>query len=160
MRSAALLALLVAGCGGSTGGQNAGIGTNELARLSTPEVEPEVDAQLAARPQPLAGADLQREGMPNPVCDFSSGGHVLLAATAADAIARIDGRLLHFNHSIPLGATGGFLEDRQISISVGRTSETDPETGDSGRWAGRITVTNRRARARVELNGVWRCGVG
>lgn len=158
MRTAAVLALLLAGCGGSPAGRNAGISTNQIERLSTPEVEPTVDPQIAARPQPLAGADLEREGMPRPACDFRNGGHVLLAATSSDAIARINGRLLHFNHSSPVGPTGGFFEDRQLSISVGRTTETDPETGNAGRWPARITITNRRAHARVELNGVWRCG--
>ena len=46
---------------------------------------------------------------------------MLLAATPSDAIARIGGQLLHFAHAAPVGPSGGFFEDRQTSISVGRT---------------------------------------
>ncbi|HKR25293.1 MAG TPA: hypothetical protein VJS15_08550, partial [Allosphingosinicella sp.] len=72
-----------------------------------------------------------------------------------DAIARIEGRLLHFTHSSPIGPTGGFFEDRQLSISIGRVGEAPLEGVDS--WPARITVTNRRGEARSELSGVWRC---
>ena len=79
---------------------------------------------------------------------------MLLAATAGDAIARINGRLLHLTHAAPMGPSGGFFEDRQISISVGRVGETG---ADAGSWPARITVTNRRAEAQIEYDGVWRC---
>jgi hypothetical protein len=155
MRAAGALSLLLAGCGGGPVGENAGVTANQLERLATarPEVAP--DPQLPARPQPLARADLEGAGMPQPACDFSKNGHVLLAATASDAIARVDGRLTHFNHSSPVGPTGGFFEDRQLSISVGRVAET---TGRAGRWTARMTATNRRANAQVEIVGTWRCG--
>jgi hypothetical protein len=158
MRPALALALLLAGCGGGPEGENARVDANQIARLSTPEHEPVVDPQLLARPQPLGIADLEAEGMPNPTCDFTADGRRLLAATAADAIAKINGRIYHFNHSSPAGPTGGFFEDRQLSISVGRTGAIDPVDAQTGRWAGRISVSNRRADARVELSGVWRCG--
>jgi hypothetical protein len=96
--------------------------------------------------------------MPRPTCDFRNDGHVLLAATPSDALARINGRLYHFNHSSPVAPTGGAFEDRQFSISVGRTAETSAETGRVGRWPARMRVTNRRARAQVDVEGVWRCG--
>jgi hypothetical protein len=57
-----------------------------------------------------------------------------------------------------VGPTGGFFEDRRVSISVGRTGEVAPAAGAAGPWRARITVTNRRANAQVELDGVWRCG--
>ena len=79
----------------------------------------------------------------------------MLAATASDAIARVNGRLYHFNHSSPIGPTGGFFEDRQLSISIGRVADT---TGRAGRGTARMTVTNRRANAQVEIVGTWRCG--
>ena len=158
MRAAAALALLLAGCGGGLDGENAKVDANQIARLSTPEKAPTVDPQLLARPQPLGIADLEAEGMPAPACDFTANGRRLLAATASDALARINGRIYHFNHSSPVGATGGFFEDRQLSISVGRIGEIDPDDAGEGHWPARITVTNRRADARVELDGVWRCG--
>lgn len=150
-----LLLLPIAGCGGGPGGENAGITANQLERLAKAKPEDIPDPQLAARPQSLVRADLEGAGMARPVCDFSKNGHMLLAATASDAIARIDGRLYHFNHSSPVGPTGGFFEDRQLSISVGRVAET---TGRAGRWTARMTVTNRRANAQVEIVGTWRCG--
>jgi hypothetical protein len=158
MRPAGAILLLLAGCGGGSGDGNTGVTVNQLKQLSTPREGPVVDLQVAARPQPLSGADLRREGMERPACDFRTDGHVLLAATPSDAIARINGRLYHFNHSSPVGPTGGFFEDRQLSISVGRTAETATEAGDSGRWPARLIVTNRRANAQVRLDGVWRCG--
>ncbi|HVQ07419.1 MAG TPA: hypothetical protein VMS43_03185 [Allosphingosinicella sp.] len=155
MRAAGALLLLLAACGGGPGGENAGITTNQLEWLATARPEPVADSQLAARPQALARADLEGAGMPQPACDFSKNGHMLLATTPGDAIARIDGRLYHFSHSSPAGPTGGFFEDRQLSISVGRVAET---TGRAGRWTARMTVTNRRPNAQVEIVGTWRCG--
>ena len=38
-----------------------------------------------------------------------------------------------------------------MSISVGRTGEVAPGAGAAGAWPARITVTNRRADAQVEL---------
>lgn len=155
MRAVAISLLLLAGCGGGTGSENAGISTNQLERLATARPEPATDRQLAARPQPLVPADLEGAGMARPTCDFSKTGHMLLAATPSDAIARVDGRLYHFNHSSPIGPTGGFFEDRQLSISIGRVADT---TSRAGRWTARMTVSNRRANAQVEIFGTWRCG--
>jgi len=155
MRAAGVLLLLLAGCGGGPDGGNAEITTNQLERLATARAEPVVDRQRAARPQPLLRADLEGAAMARPACDFSKTGHMLLAVTADDAIARIDGRLYHFNHSSPAGPTGGYFEDRQLSISIGRVADT---TGRTGRWTARMTSTNRRANAQVEIVGTWRCG--
>jgi hypothetical protein len=155
MRPAAALLLLLAGCGGGPVGENAAITTNQLERLATARPEPVPDPQIPARPQSLLRADLEGAAMGQPACDFSKNGHMLLAATPGDAIARIDGRLYHFSHTSPVGPTGGFFEDRQLSISVGRVAET---TGRIGRWTARMTVTNRRPSAQVEIVGTWRCG--
>lgn len=155
MRGAAGLLLALAGCGGGPVGDNAGVTANQLQRLATARPEAVPDPQLAARPQPLVRADLEGAGMARPACDFGKNGHMLLAVTPDDAVARIDGRLYHFSHSSPFGPTGGFFEDRQLSISVGRVAET---TGRAGRWTARMTVTNRRPNAQVEIVGTWRCG--
>ena len=53
-----------------------------------------------------------------------------------------------------MGPSGGYFEDRQLSVSVGRIGEA---TADTGRWPARIVITNRRAEAQIELDGVWRC---
>jgi hypothetical protein len=154
MRAAALLALLATGCGG--GGDDRNVSTDQIERLATPKKEEKADPQAGARLQPLTLADLDAAGMPDPACDFSRAGVVLVAATSDDAIARIGGRLLHLNHSSPIEPTGGFFEDRQVSVSIGRIAEAQP-VGEGGGWPARIIVTNRRAAAQTELGGLWRC---
>jgi hypothetical protein len=158
MRIVAAIALLLpAACGEGDHAGNRGPSENQIARLSTPKVE-EVDRQAPARMQPLEPADLAQAGLADPVCDFSRDGRMLFAVSAADAVARVGGTLLHFAHSGPLGPTGGFFEDRQVSISVGRVGEMPPgDNAAAGIAPARITVTNRRADAQTELEGVWRC---
>jgi hypothetical protein len=157
MRAGLALCLLLAGCGHEAPIANGGANEAQIQRLSTPR-QVVVDTQAAARLHPLLPADLAQAGMAAPPCDFSRDGRVLLAVSPSDAIARVAGMLLHFAHSSPVGPTGGFFEDRQVSISVGRIGQLIPGQGTAGSWPGRITVTNRRARAQIELDGVWRCG--
>lgn len=157
MRRALALCLILAGCSREVPVSNGGANEAEIQRLSTPK-EVVVDTQAPARLQPLTLDDLDRAGMTAPPCDFSRDGQMLLAVTSQDAIARVTGTLRHFAHSSPAGPTGGFFEDRQVSISVGRVGEVVPGEGAAGSWPGRITVTNRRAHAQIELDGVWRCG--
>jgi hypothetical protein len=155
MRLALALALLLAGCGEPPmASDNEGASANQIARLSTPK-EVRVDPQASVRLEPLGLAELDAAGMPLPACDFASGGRTLFAASSADAIARIEGRLFHFTHSSPIGPTGGFFEDRQISISVGRVGETPLAGADE--WPARLIVTNRRTGAQAQRSGVWRC---
>jgi len=151
------LCLLLAGCSKEVPVSNGGANETEIRRLSTPKEEV-VDTQAAARVRPLTLADLDQAGMQTPLCDFSRDGRMLLAVSTGDALAHVGGTLRHFAHSSPAGPTGGFFEDRQVSISVGRVGEIAPGEADAGSWPGRITVTNRRARAQIELDGVWRCG--
>jgi hypothetical protein len=156
MRAAAAIALLLAGCGQSGEGPRGGASENQIERLATPQKE-EIDPQAAARIEPLGPEELAALGAS--ACGFSRGGRVLLAATESDAIARVAGALRHFTHSGPVGPTGGFFEDRHLSISVGRTGEAPAGEGEAGSWPGRITITNRRANAQVRLDGVWRCAI-
>jgi hypothetical protein len=157
-RAAALLALTVAGCGPrGPVDDNRHVTANQIERLATLKAEI-TDPQAPARLQPLVLADLASAGIAEPACDFTRDGRMLLAVSAADAVARVAGTLHHFAHASPAGPTGGFFEDRQISVSVGRTGEIAPGEGAAGSWPGRITVTNRRAEAQIELDGVWRCG--
>lgn len=154
MRALAAPLLLLAGCGAGPANE-ASPAANQIERLSTPETEPETDPLASARLQPLEPGDVTHEGLAGPGCQFSIGGAVVLAANAEDAVARIGGETLHFTHSAPVGPSGGFFEDRQVSISVGRTGTPARDTIGA---PGRIAVTNRRTGARFEQNGIWRCG--
>lgn len=157
MRAGLSLCLVLAGCGSEAPVPKGRADEAQIQRLSTPK-QVVVDTEAAARLQPLTRADLEQAGMASPLCDFSRDGRMLLAVSAEDAIARVAGSLRHFAHSSPAGPTGGFFEDRQISISVGRAGAVAPGEGGNGGWPGRITATNRRARAQAELDGIWRCG--
>ena len=160
MRLAVPLVLLaLAACGGRDDGAGTRVDANQIERLARPKEEPKAaDPQITARPQPLTGADLRGAGMPDPPrCDFSSDGHRLFAAQGGDAIARIENQLLHFDQTSPASATGTFVTDRELSISIGRTDTIDPGGTGDDRWPARLTATNRRTHARLELTGTWRC---
>ena len=156
---AAGAALLLAGCGsaGDDGGAEGAATTNQIARLSTPEEEKQ-DPEATVRLQPITLADLDREGMIGAGCDFSREGQMLLASVGSDAVVKQSGEIRHMIHSAPVGPTGGFFEDRHLSISVGRTTEDAAAANETHAWPARITVTNRRAEIQRELQGVWTCG--
>ena len=161
MRAALPLALiLLCGCGArDILGENKGVTAEQLANLSTPQVETE-DRSPSVRLQPLVPADLVGDDPVGAGCDFTREGQLFLAASRSDAIARIDGRLLHLVHSSPANATGAFFEDRRLSISIGRRPDAagaTPAPGEAGGWPARLTVTNRRTQAQSEMDGVWRC---
>ncbi len=156
MRALGLAVLLLAGCGADDVGEGNAT-ANQIERLSIPNQQPVADPNVSARLQPISPGDVTREGLGGPGCAFGSGGTMLLAATGEDAIARIAGALRHFTHSAPVGPSGGFFEDRQTSVSVGRTDAGDVAPNAAAGWPARITVTNRRTGAQVELEGVWRC---
>ena len=155
----AFAALALAACGGGPSGGGAKVDTNQLERLSHPKVVPHEDPQISARPQPVSGTDLRTASMPDrPRCEFTADGRRLFVAHGGDSIARINGTLFHFDQTSPAGPTGTYVSDRHLSISIGRTDVIDPGgTGDDRRPA-RLTATNRRTRAQVELTGTWRCG--
>jgi hypothetical protein len=151
-----LLALLAAGCG-SAGDEPAGnpADTNQIERLATPRVE-KADPQASVRLQAITEADVHGEGMAGAGCRFVRDGRMLLASAGSDALIRIAGELRHLIHSAPVGPTGGFFEDRQLSVSVGRDRDA-PVAGGSPSGPARITITNRRTEAQIELRGVWTC---
>jgi hypothetical protein len=174
MRRGPVLAalLLLAGCGSAGETANGAADANQIERLAKPRVE-KSDPRATARLQRLTREDLEREGLLGAGCSFSRDGQLLLAVVGSDALVRIAGQRRHLIHSAPAGATGGFFEDRQIAISVGRTDEGDgpPDTGSGpGQgtgsapapaggtgWPARLKVVNRRTEAEVELRGVWTC---
>ena len=158
MRALFVLSMLLAGCGERGAVGNQGPSENQLARLAVPKQEV-VDTQAPARLQPLELTDLDQAGLTEPDCDFSRDGRMLFAISSADAVAKIGGAVRHFAHASPAGPTGGFFEDRQMSVSVGRIGDVPPGERGAGSWPARITATNRRAEARIALEGVWRCGM-
>ena len=159
-----LAAVLLAGCGSAGERGNGAADANQIERLAKPRVDKH-DPRATARLQRLTREDLEREGLLGAGCAFSRDGQMLLAVVGSDALVRIAGQRRHLIHSAPAGATGGFFEDRQIAISVGRTDEGDAppdsgsgpaRTGGAG-WPARLKVVNRRTEAEVELRGVWTC---
>ena len=149
--------LLLAGCDRGEGQPEGTANANQIERLSTP-VEQTEDPRATVRLEPLSAADLEREGLLGAGCLFTVGDKRLLAAVGGDAVVRIQGEIRHLVHSAPAGATGGFFEDRQLSVSVGRASESGIAVEEGMRWPARITVTNRRAEIEVEQAGAWTCG--
>ena len=151
-----LLVMPLAACGGG-GETSANVSANQIERLATPRVV-KADPRASARLQPLTPADLEREGLIGAGCDFSNEGRLLLAAVDSNAIVRIQGEMRHLVHSAPVGPTGGFFEDRQLSVSVGRSSEEGMRRGEVTSWPARITVTNRRTEVQQQMTGLWTCG--
>jgi hypothetical protein len=149
MRTLAAFALvLLAGCSGADRDDEAP-DTNEIRRLSTPTNAAAVDNSVSASIEPLRPEDLSGFGEGAALCRFLRNNQLFVAAAPDDAVARIAGALRHFVQTTPPGATGVFLEDRQVSISIGRT--------DSGGVAARLTVTNRRTGVQERWAGDWRC---
>jgi hypothetical protein len=148
MRPFALAALaLLAGCGGGEEApENRGIGTEQIRRVSTPPNLIKQDPTAAIAIQPLTPIE---SALVSPGCRFVRNGHTLVVATGGDAIARIAGSLRHFVQTAPVTASGIFLEDRQVSISIGRTAAE----GD----AAMLRITNRTNAAQRDWAGTWSC---
>lgn len=136
MRAWPLLCLVLAACGAADGNNAT---TDQIERLSTPENLVE-DVSNSARLEPLGAAS-------DADCTFSGDGGTLLAVSGGIGSVRLNGAPRDLVPSGPVGPSGGFFEDRQVSVSVGRTGEGD-----------RLTVTNRRTEVQQQISGVWRCG--
>ena len=150
--------LLLLGCEDGLVSEDKGVTTNQIEKVSTPEEEEARPRDLVERLQPITREDLEREGLIGAGCDFSSEGRLLLVAVADGALVRFGPNLVHLVGAGPVGPTGGFFEDRQVSVSVGRLSENGTTADESSSWPARAIVTNRRTEVENELRGVWTCG--
>ena len=126
---------------------NQAVSTEQIERVSTPKNEV-ADVGRAARLEPLSGAEIAEVGREGS-CIFSRGPDILLVAAGSNAIARVAGEARHFVQSAPVEPTGGFFEDRQVSVSIGRVGAEGP--------AARATTTNRRSETSEEVSGTWIC---
>ena len=155
VRPAALLAALtLAACGSP---DPAALDRNQLERIAAEENRAEpVDPTVLL--QPLDDGDVAAAGLQGERCAFRSAeGARLLAAAGDAAVARIGGDVVHLVASGPVGPSGGFFEERQASVSVGRSRAPDDEAAGVN-WPARATVTNRRSGVQRDYRGSWACG--
>ena len=157
--AAALLGL--AGCG--DGDEQSPL--NNVALAETVERLAEAPREKDSQPPPPALLEVRREDLERELraragCDFSEGGRLLFAAVSGDAIARVNGRLLHFAATGPAGPTGGFFTSGSFSISIGRLTETGVTVEETTTWPAHLVLTDRgREQDReLRLQGAWRCG--
>jgi hypothetical protein len=152
------LASALAGCGGEENALNEAEAARSIEQVATaaPVKKPDHRPTLA----PLTAVDIRRELRPGPGCDFSIGERLLFVAVAGDALARVNGRFVHFTTAGPLGPTGGYFVGGGFTLSVGRTSDEGTAAGEAGSWPGRIAVSDhgRTERPVRDLRGSWRCG--
>ncbi|MDQ8755546.1 hypothetical protein RCO27_04825 [Sphingosinicella sp. LHD-64] len=147
MRSLAIasLSLAVAACGGS-GDADGNASREQIERLSTPEQNKVEDVSETARLQPLQQADAG--SLSGASCRFIRENRVYVLASAEGAVARLNDELRTLVPAGPVGPTGGFFEDRQVSISVGAGAAIG---------SGRVLVTNRRTGVQQQRLGIWNC---
>ena len=110
---------------------------------------------------PLARGDVERELPPGVGCDFSIGDRMLFVSIGSNAVARVNGRIVRFTSTTPIGATGGFFQEPagRFSISVGRLGEAGVTVGETTSWPSRLSVTDRsREDFAARIEGAWRCG--
>ncbi|MDP8994455.1 MAG: hypothetical protein M3N07_05660, partial [Pseudomonadota bacterium] len=138
--AAALAVALLAGCRGEPELNEA-----EKARVIEAMAEAKPKPPPDHRPvlQPLTAADLQRELRPGGGCHFSAGGQLLFVAVAGDAVARVNGRIVHFAPAGPVGPSGGFFTSGPYSVSAGRTRTEDSGDEEAASWPGRLSVADR-----------------
>ncbi len=152
----AILVLLLASCSDG-GAESPAPDREQIERLATPKVDESAKESLdTARLRPIEAPQVAEAGLAGPGCAFRNGEDLLVATGGSDAIARIGDETVHLVHSAPVGPSGAFLEDRSISISIGR--RTDVDIGDQvSSWPARATVTNRRTQVQTKIDGLWTC---
>ncbi len=138
-------ACLLAGC---DAGGNRAAETDQIERLSRPQ-NVTVPSGNPAGLLPLTPEDLAGEDYAGAPCAFTADGRLLLAASGEGALARLEDGLRHLVPSGPVGPSGGYFEERQVSVSIGRDAD--------GEGAARARVTHRRAEAQEDIMGDWTC---
>lgn len=147
---------LLASCGSREDDDANGYATtNQIERLSTPK-EDRRDPQASARLERITPVDMEREGLTGIGCNFSRDDRMYLAAVGNRAIVRIAGRIRHLVQSGPVARSGGYFQDRDLSVSIGRTDDATEPAGASS-WPARITVTNQRTEVQRRQRGLWTC---
>jgi hypothetical protein len=154
---ALLLALVLAACGNGED-TRANVTAEQIERLALPP-ETKSDPLAAVRLEPIASADLEREGVVGVGCAFTRDRRLLLATAGSNAVVRIGGTVRHLVNTGPIGPSGGFFEDRQLTVSVGRTSAAGTGGDEAGSWPAHLRVGHRRGEVHREYRGVWTCGV-
>lgn len=141
-------ACLLAGCSGGESQGNNAPDTAQIEQLSTPKnivAPPENATELL----PLSREDVSRAGFGAAPCAFVADGRLLVAASGEGALARFRGGLRRLAPSGPVEPGGGYFEDREIGISIGRDMN---EEGPA-----RARVTDRRAEEQRDIAGDWTC---
>ncbi len=143
-------ACLLAGCSGgeeNVEGGNA-LDTAQIEQLSTPKnivAPPENTTELL----PLSREDISRAGFGTAPCAFVADGRLLVAASGEGALARFRSGLRRLATSGLVEPRGGYFEDREIGISIGRDAN---EVGPA-----RARVTDRDAEEQRDIAGEWTC---
>ena len=155
-RAAAGLALLAAACGPSEQGRglteeeiNAlGLGGNVSAERAPTPATIGLDPLT---PDDIAGANIR------PSCVLRVGGEPVLAAEQYDAVVSRYGQRTALRVEGPVGDTGGFFQNDDISISVGRPQDrADPDQLPTG--PARARLNDRRRGTSNEVEADWSCG--
>jgi hypothetical protein len=148
--------LILAGCGPSEHDRglteeeiNAlGLGANKSAAA---EPAPATIGLEALNPGDLTGANLR------PICMLRIGGQPVLAAERYRALVNRHGRSVELRVEGPVGATGGFFQNKAISISVGRPYDrSDPDQVAAG--PARARLNDRSRGTSNEVDADWSCG--
>ena len=150
------LALLLAACGPS--GQERGLSEEEINALGLGH---NASTEKAPTPSsigldPLAPEDLVAANM-RPGCMLRVGGQPVLAAEQYRALVNRYGQRTELSVDGPVGATGGFFQNQNISVSVGRPYDrADPDQLPSG--PARVRLNDRRQNTSTEVEADWSCG--
>ena len=159
--ASAALVLSLAGCGGGEERSplnDAALG-DALERLAEARPEPK-----SAPPSP-ALIEIPREDLAGELrpgsggCDFSDAGKLLFAAVPGDAVARVNGRTMHFIASGTMGPSGGYFTAGTFSISIGRLTDAGVTVEGMTTWPAGLVLTDRSREEdnELRLDGAWRC---
>jgi hypothetical protein len=108
----------------------------------------------------IAPPELEGALRPGVRCAFSEGGRLVFASVSGEAVAKMNGQLVHFAASGPTGDTGGYWVTDRFSISIGRATDDGVGAGATTTSPARLVLTDRRRdeNAETRLAGSWHCG--